>query len=33
MIGSTEIDVDGLTDDGAAEPLMRAGEWVNKSDE
>ena len=28
MIGSAEIDVDGLSDDGTAEPLMRAGEWV-----
>ncbi len=29
MIGSGEIDVDGLTGDGTAEPLMRRGEWVN----
>ncbi len=29
MIGSAEIDVDGLDDHGHAEPLMRAGEWVN----
>ena len=29
MIGSAEIDVDGLSDDGAVEPLMRAGEWSN----
>lgn len=28
MIGSGEIDVDGLNADGAATPLMRAGEWV-----
>lgn len=28
MIGSGAIAVDGLTADGAAEPLMRAGEWV-----
>jgi len=28
MIGSAEIDVDGITGDGTAEPLMRAGEWV-----
>ena len=28
MIGSAEIDVDGLLGD-EAEPLMRAGEWVN----
>ena len=29
MIGSADINVDGLTDDGAAEPLMRAGAWSN----
>ncbi len=28
MIGSDKIDVDGLTSDGTAEPVMRAGEWV-----
>jgi aminopeptidase len=28
MIGSAETDVDGITADGAAEPLMRRGEWV-----
>jgi len=28
MIGSAEIDVDGIAADGASEPLMRAGEWV-----
>jgi aminopeptidase len=28
MIGSGEMDVDGLTADGIAEPLMRKGEWV-----
>jgi len=28
MIGSEKIDVDGLTSDGRAEPVMRAGEWV-----
>ena len=28
MIGSDEMDVDGISADGAAEPLMRAGEWV-----
>lgn len=28
MIGSAEVDVDGITADGLAEPLMRAGEWV-----
>jgi len=28
MIGSGEIDVDGVTKDGAVEPLMRKGEWV-----
>lgn len=29
MIGSDKIDVDGVTQDGAAEPLMRKGEWVS----
>ena len=29
MIGSADINVDGLTAAGAAEPLMRAGEWSN----
>lgn len=28
MIGSAETDVDGLHEDGRAEPLMRGGEWV-----
>ena len=28
MIGSNEVDVDGITADGTAEPLMRRGEWV-----
>jgi aminopeptidase len=28
MIGSGEMDVDGVTAHGAAEPLMRNGEWV-----
>lgn len=28
MIGSGQIDVDGLTGSGDAEPLMRQGEWV-----
>lgn len=27
MIGSGEIDIDGLTADGTAEPVMRRGEW------
>jgi aminopeptidase len=29
MIGSAALDVDGVFDDGRAEPLMRQGEWVN----
>lgn len=29
MIGSPEVDVDGLLDDGDPEPLMRAGEWAD----
>jgi aminopeptidase len=28
MIGSAKLDIDGITTSGAAEPLMRAGEWV-----
>ena len=28
MIGSARLHVDGLSADGASEPLMRAGEWV-----
>lgn len=28
MIGSNQIDVDGISSTGAAEPLMRGGEWV-----
>ena len=28
MIGSGEMDVDGLAKDGSSQPLMRAGEWV-----
>ncbi len=28
MIGSGEMDVDGLSNDGTAEPVMRAGEWA-----
>jgi aminopeptidase len=28
MIGSGELDVEGVTRDGKTEPLMRKGEWV-----
>ncbi len=28
MIGSGEMNVDGVTSNGASEPVMRAGEWV-----
>ncbi len=28
MIGSSELDIDGITATGTAEPLMRSGEWV-----
>ncbi len=28
MIGSGALDIDGIGRDGAAEPLMRQGEWV-----
>jgi aminopeptidase len=29
MIGSGELDVDGISRDGKVEPLMRGGEWVD----
>ncbi len=29
MIGSGEVDVDGITAEGRAGPLMRKGEWVS----
>ncbi len=29
MIGSEDMDVDGITKDGKSEPIMRAGEWVS----
>jgi aminopeptidase len=28
MIGSAELDIDGVAASGTAEPLMRGGEWV-----
>ena len=28
MIGSAELDVDGVLGDGTVEPLMRRGEWA-----
>lgn len=28
MIGSAEMNVDGISSDGTAEPVMRAGEWA-----
>ncbi len=28
MIGSAEMDIDGITGDGAREPIMRRGEWA-----
>jgi aminopeptidase len=28
MIGSAHMDIDGLTRDGAVEPVMRSGEWA-----
>jgi aminopeptidase len=30
MIGSNEMDVDGISKDGKAEPIMRKGEWAFK---
>jgi aminopeptidase len=29
MIGSGELDIDGVTRDGKTEPLMRKGEWAD----
>jgi len=29
MIGSGQIDVDGINADGTREPVMRSGEWAN----
>jgi aminopeptidase len=31
MIGSAELDIDGITATGLSEPLMRKGEWVSQS--
>ena len=28
MIGSGELDIDGIPADGATEPIMRGGEWA-----
>ena len=28
MVGSNELDIDGLTAEGGSEPVMRAGEWA-----
>jgi aminopeptidase len=28
MIGSGEMDVDGIKNDGSTEPIMRGGEWA-----
>jgi aminopeptidase len=28
MIGSGEMDIDGIAEDGIAEPIMRKGEWA-----
>jgi hypothetical protein len=28
MVGSNKLDIDGLTRDGQAEPIMRQGEWA-----
>jgi aminopeptidase len=30
MIGSAQMDIDGLRSDGSREPLMRAGEWASE---
>ena len=28
MIGSAQLDIDGVSEDGSVEPVMRAGEWA-----
>jgi len=28
LTGSENMDVDGITDDGSAEPVMHGGEWA-----
>jgi aminopeptidase len=28
MIGSGEMDIDGICEDGTHEPVMRSGEWA-----
>jgi len=28
MVGSGEMDIDGICNDGSREPVMRAGEWA-----
>jgi aminopeptidase len=28
MIGSADMDIDGFTQDGSSQPLMRGGEWA-----
>jgi len=30
MVGSEELDIDGIKEDGAVEPIMRKGEWAFK---
>ena len=29
MVGSADLDIDGLSEDGTAHPLLRGGEWVD----
>jgi aminopeptidase len=31
MIGSGDVDVDGIVAGGGAEPLMRRGEWADEA--
>jgi aminopeptidase len=30
MIGSNQMDIDGVTEGGSVEPIMRGGEWAFK---
>jgi aminopeptidase len=31
MIGSGELDIDGILENGTAEPVMRRGEWASST--
>jgi aminopeptidase len=31
MVGSNQMDIDGIREDGTREAIMRNGEWANQS--